>query len=50
MLQVTAYAYKDENNLWLLKKYVDGEEPIVGDVQTVELVRNGDFVYLEHVR
>ncbi|KAJ8045755.1 Protein O-mannosyl-transferase 2 [Holothuria leucospilota] len=48
--QVTAYAYKDENNLWLIKKYVEEDTPVgQHDHVNVEFVRNGDFVLLEHV-
>ncbi|XP_071832384.1 protein O-mannosyl-transferase 2-like isoform X2 [Apostichopus japonicus] len=47
--QVTAYVYKDENNLWLLKKYVEEDLPVEDEIQPVELVKNGDLVYLEHV-
>ncbi|KAL0110076.1 hypothetical protein PUN28_013605 [Cardiocondyla obscurior] len=42
--QITTYSHKDDNNLWLVKKYdtdVISPEP--------ELVKHGDFVRLEHV-
>lgn len=43
--QVTGYSHKDENNLWLIKKF-DIEPDVENDA--VEIVRNGDLVRLEH--
>jgi len=46
---VTTYTHKDDNNLFLVKKYnselVDDED----HDQDVEIVRNGDRIRLEHV-
>jgi len=41
---VTTYTHKDDNNLFLVKKY-DSEL----DNEDVELVRNGDLIRLEHI-
>ena len=43
--QVTTYAHKDENNKWIFKKY--DINPNEND--TVEYIKNGDLVRLEHV-
>lgn len=44
--QVTTYSHKDDNNNWIIKKY--DQEPDLKN-KTVELVRNGDMVRLEHI-
>ncbi|XP_064484670.1 protein O-mannosyl-transferase 2-like isoform X2 [Ornithodoros turicata] len=44
--QVTTYSHKDENNNWIIKRY--DIEPDRKN-ETVELVRNGDLIRLEHV-
>jgi len=41
---VTTYTHKDDNNLFLVKKY---ESELDND--DMELVRNGDLIRLEHV-
>ncbi|PSN36572.1 Protein O-mannosyl-transferase 2 [Blattella germanica] len=43
--QVTTYTHKDDNNLFLVKKY--NSDAL--DEDEVELVKNGDLVRLEHV-
>ncbi len=43
---MTTYSHKDENNKWLIK-YFD-RSPEGGS--TVDLVKNGDLVRLEHVQ
>jgi dolichyl-phosphate-mannose-protein mannosyltransferase len=43
---VTTYTHKDDNNLFLVKKY--NIEP-VDDDDDVEIVKNGDLIRLEHV-
>ena len=50
--QMTAYAHKDENNKFLVKKW--NEEPALFYTEEwsnaeVELVKHGDLVRLEHV-
>ncbi|MCJ8737007.1 hypothetical protein PDJAM_G00018840 [Pangasius djambal] len=42
--QVTAYLHKDYNNLWLVKRPDDDDDP----TGTPELVRHGDIIRLEH--
>jgi hypothetical protein len=42
---VTTYTHKDDNNLFLVKKY---ESELEND-EDVEVVRNGDLIRLEHV-
>lgn len=44
--QVTTYSHKDDNNDWIVKHYDRQPDP---KNKTVELVRNGDLVRLEHV-
>lgn len=39
---------KDENNLWFIKSY-KGRRPLWNDTQPITLVRNGDFVRLDHL-
>jgi Dolichyl-phosphate-mannose--protein O-mannosyl transferase len=41
---VTTYTHKDDNNLFLVKKF---ESELATD-EDVELVRNGDLIRLEH--
>lgn len=41
---MTTYTHKDDNNLFLVKKY---ESELDND--DMELVRNGDLIRLEHV-
>lgn len=43
--QVTTYTHKDDNNLFLVKKY-DSE---LDNDEDVELVRNGNLIRLEHI-
>ncbi|KAI8485373.1 Protein O-mannosyl-transferase 2 [Branchiostoma belcheri] len=43
--QITAYTHKDDNNLWIIKRY--DRNPIAED--PVQFVKNGDLVRLEHV-
>jgi dolichyl-phosphate-mannose-protein mannosyltransferase len=43
---VTTYTHKDDNNLFLVKKY--NSEPMDDD-DDVEVVKNGDLIRLEHV-
>lgn len=45
--QVTSYSHKDENNAWKIKKFTDSSKTSSDD--TIEFVRNGDLVRLEHV-
>lgn len=44
-LQVTTYAHKDENNMWIIKpadtQWTKTDSP--------ELVKSGDLVRLEHI-
>jgi len=42
---VTTYTHKDDNNLFLVKKY----ESELDNDENMELVRNGDLIRLEHV-
>ncbi|XP_027028125.1 protein O-mannosyl-transferase 2 isoform X1 [Tachysurus fulvidraco] len=42
--QVTAYLHKDFNNLWLVKRPDDDDDPSVSP----ELIRHGDIIRLEH--
>ncbi|KAL2098596.1 hypothetical protein ACEWY4_005076 [Coilia grayii] len=42
--QVTAYLHKDYNNLWLVKKQEESDDP----TSTPDLVRHGDVIRLEH--
>lgn len=42
---MTTYTHKDDNNLFLIKKY----EIELENGEDVELVRNGDLIRLEHV-
>lgn len=42
---MTTYTHKDDNNLFLVKKY----ESELDNDEDVELVRNGDLIRLEHV-
>jgi len=39
------YTHKDDNNLFLVKKY----ESELDNDENMELVRNGDLIRLEHV-
>lgn len=43
-LQITTYSHKDDNNLWLIKKFDTDAIP-----PEPELVKHGDLVRLEHV-
>lgn len=43
---MTTYTHKDENNRWLVKPY--NREPATNG--SVEIVRHGDLVRLEHVQ
>ncbi|KAJ4435077.1 hypothetical protein ANN_23652 [Periplaneta americana] len=43
--KVTTYTHKDDNNLFIVKKY----NSEIADDDEVELVRNGDLIRLEHV-
>lgn len=42
--QVTTYSHKDDNNLWIVKKYNTNEIP-----SEPTLVKHGDLIRLEHV-
>ncbi|CAH2010740.1 unnamed protein product [Acanthoscelides obtectus] len=42
--QITTYTHKDDNNKWIIKNY--NEEP---NVNTVQIVKNGDLVRFEHI-
>ncbi|XP_033217409.1 protein O-mannosyl-transferase 2 [Belonocnema kinseyi] len=42
--QITTYSHKDDNNLWLVKKYDTEEIP-----EKPVLVKHGDLIRLEHV-
>lgn len=42
---MTTYTHKDDNNLFLVKKY---NTELVND-EDVEIVKNGDLIRLEHV-
>ncbi|XP_024938876.1 protein O-mannosyl-transferase 2 isoform X2 [Cephus cinctus] len=42
--QITTYSHKDDNNLWLVKKFDSDEMP-----SESELVKHGDLIRLEHV-
>lgn len=42
---MTTYTHKDDNNLFLVKKY----ESELENGEDVEFVRNGDLIRLEHV-
>jgi dolichyl-phosphate-mannose-protein mannosyltransferase len=44
---VTTYTHKDDNNLFLVKKY--NMELTDDDDDDVEIVQNGDLIRLEHV-
>lgn len=43
-LQITTYSHKDDNNLWLVKKFDTEEIP-----EEPVLVKHGDLIRLEHV-
>lgn len=47
--QITTYTHKDDNNKWLIKKYVKKIEDIVKNDTEIELIRHGDFIVLEHI-
>lgn len=55
IFQVTAYAHKDENNKFLVKKWnVDADLELLDAnmmnvTKEIDLVRNGDLIRLEHV-
>ncbi|XP_032689107.1 protein O-mannosyl-transferase 2 isoform X10 [Odontomachus brunneus] len=42
--QITTYSHKDDNNLWLVKKFDSDEMP-----SEAMLVKHGDLIRLEHV-
>ncbi|KAK0182106.1 hypothetical protein PV327_000275 [Microctonus hyperodae] len=42
--QVTTYSHKDDNNMWLIKKYDTEKIP-----ENPQLVKNGDLIRLEHI-
>ncbi|EDV21774.1 uncharacterized protein TRIADDRAFT_30184 [Trichoplax adhaerens] len=44
--QVTTYSHKDENNLFMIKKH----NASYSDQQSLEYVKNGDIIRLEHVQ
>ena len=56
-MQVTAYAHKDENNRFLVKKWNSEGRPELdfldpnrmNETMEIELVRHGDLIRLEHV-
>ena len=57
LLQVTAYAHKDENNRFLVKRWnSEGrseldflDEKKMNESMEIELVRHGDLIRLEHI-
>jgi dolichyl-phosphate-mannose-protein mannosyltransferase len=44
--QITLYGYRDDNNLWRIRK---GGEDYVENPDELEWVKNGDIIRLEHV-
>ena len=56
-MQVTAYAHKDENNRFLVKRWnSEGrseldflDEKKMNESMEIELVRHGDLIRLEHI-
>ena len=56
-MQVTAYAHKDENNRFLVKKWNSEGRPELdfldpnrmNETMEIELVRHGDLIRLEHI-
>lgn len=42
--QITTYTHKDDNNLWVVKKFDSDDKPA-----EPELVKSGDLVRLEHL-
>lgn len=50
--QVTAYAHKDDNNKFLIKKWNEDLLPMESEewgTKEIEFVRNGDLIRLEHL-
>ena len=47
--QVTTYAHKDENNMFLIKKWNEEPPNNTDPEAVVDFVKNGDLVRLEHV-
>lgn len=45
--QVTTYSHKDGNNRWFIKKF-NKPTPLWNSTDSIELVRNGDLIRLEH--
>lgn len=43
---MTTYTHKDDNNLFIVKKY---NSELMDDDDGVEIVKNGDLIRLEHV-
>ncbi|XP_025046342.2 protein O-mannosyl-transferase 2 isoform X6 [Pelodiscus sinensis] len=46
--QVTAYLHKDSNNLWIIKKHDSNTADHLDPASSVEFVRHGDVIRLEH--
>ncbi|XP_074812122.1 protein O-mannosyl-transferase 2 isoform X4 [Natator depressus] len=46
--QVTAYLHKDLNNLWVIKKHDSNTADHLDPSHSVEFVRHGDVIRLEH--
>ena len=46
--QVTTYAHKDENNVFVIKKWNEDAPNITDPQLEIEFVKNGDLVRLEH--
>ncbi len=53
--QVTAYAHKDDNNKFIVKKWNEEadldllDKDKMNETKTVEMVRHGDLIRLEHL-
>ena len=47
--QVTSYAHKDENNVFLIKMWNEEPPNNTDPHAIVDLIKNGDLVRLEHV-
>jgi len=48
--QVTTYSHKDENNVWLIKRFEDREKGLDSEEEApIEVVKSGDWIRLEHV-
>ncbi|CAG0886592.1 unnamed protein product [Darwinula stevensoni] len=45
--QVTTYAHKDPNNVWIVKSF-EKPAPLHNSTEPVQLLKNGDLIRLEH--